>query len=70
MTKKMTDDEVMTVGQVARLLRMSEHSIHSLCNKGMLDYWRHPLGNKPRRFLRSNVLAFGHKCGIPVNGSH
>ena len=56
----------MNVKEVADMLQVSPSTIRKWCNNGMLKHFRLPLGKRPRRFTRNDVLKFANLNGMSV----
>ena len=47
------DDEILTVGQVSKLLKLHPRTVYKLAQKGMIPGWR---VGKVWRFLKSEIM--------------
>jgi excisionase family DNA binding protein len=55
------DDEILTVGQVSKLLKTHERTIYKLAQSGMIPGWR---VGKRWRFLKSEIMKHFEKRNV------
>jgi excisionase family DNA binding protein len=55
------DDEILTVGQVSKLLKLHRRTIYKLAQKGMIPGWR---VGKSWRFLKSEIMKHFEKRDV------
>jgi len=62
----MKDEDILTTGQAAKLLRISIKSVIQMIDRKHLYGWTIP-GSKHRRVRKADVLAFAKQNGIPID---
>ena len=55
------DDEILTVGQVSKLLKLHRRTIYKLAQNGMIPGWR---VGKSWRFLKSEIMKHFEKKDV------
>ena len=58
--------EVVTTGQIARLLQVSSVTVRAWADSGELPAMRLPGTSKPRRVMRDDLIGFLHRMGVGV----
>jgi excisionase family DNA binding protein len=58
---KTEDDEILTVSQVSKLLKLHRITIYKLARKGMIPGWR---VGKSWRFLKSEIMKRFEKRNV------
>ena len=64
---KLKDEDPLTTGQVAKILRVASRTVTKAFDEGLLEGYRIPCGSRDRRIFVSSLRDYMVKAGMPIN---